>query len=538
MTEEPQDRDLPDGASVRAASGVKRRLFWSFGAQSVAILLRIVQQIVLVPILIKAWGTALYADWITISSAVALLSMLDLGMQIYFGNAMLIAWSRQDITAYRRYLGTAFALYSVVLTAVAATLIATTLLLSWPTFLGTRALSPQSALWTTGLLAISTLSLIPFGVVTAVYRARGDYGRGGVWAIMVEAGRGIGLCVVAVLGGTPVACACLYLVAGLIFWIVVLFDQRRLYGEFSLCIHFPAAHELREAIAGSALYVATGVSAPIILNGPVLLLGALAASSDAVAAFSVSRTFTGFLRQVVNQLCHPIGAELARQQAVGDMPKFGQLLLSAARMVAGSAGLLAGFTVVAAGPFIHIWTAGKITYDPWLIGAFVSTIVLTAPAQVALMLFLYNNKPRVLVATYCAFAAGTLLFCALFIGSYAAAGAAAGAGLAEFLSIGLLLPRAAAAIAITPVVVYLSRSYVVAGLAFCMSYVVAEGLENLIVPRSLGLLSFFGVAWAVATAVPSFFLLLASRERRWAVHQATLRLSRLFGLFRSTRVEL
>ena len=103
-------------ALIRHAKiGVRRRLFMSFGSQSVAILLRIAQQFLLVPILIRGWGIELYADWIIISSAAGFLAMLDFGLQAYFINALLVAWSKKDLVAYRRLISTAIFIYGAII---------------------------------------------------------------------------------------------------------------------------------------------------------------------------------------------------------------------------------------------------------------------------------------------------------------------------------------------------------------------------------------------------------------------------------------
>ena len=146
------------------------------------------------------------------------------------------------------------------------------------------------------------------------------------------------------------------------------------------------------------------------------------------------------------------------------------------------------------------------------------------------MLFLYNNKPRILVITYCTFALGTVFFCALLIKGYSAAGAAAGAGLAEVLSIGVLLPRAATAIVSVSALPFLRHSYTVAAIAFVLSYGIAYGLAQLIVPHSLVSILWLAFAWTACVAMPAFFLLLASTERQWVRQQINLQFSKLWVL--------
>lgn len=501
------------------ALGVRKRLFWVFGAQSAAILLRIVQQIILVPVLIRYWGPALYQDWIIVFSATSSLAILDLGMQIYFGNAMLLAWSRQDLRAYRRYFATVMGLYAVVLGVAATLLVGTTAVFSWPMLLGIRAIAASSVLWIAGILALASFILIPFGVVMSVYRAHGDYGRGTGIAVIAEALRGFGICTVAILGGSLEAAAWIYLIVAVVFWIGVALDQRHLYGDLSFSLALPNASELREAALRSSLYLAPTLTTPAVMNGPILLLGLLGALPGSVVAFTVSRTFAGFARQLVLQFCHPIGSELARQQAIGEQQRLQRLYSGAGRMVTGMAGLLGGLVMVAGAPFIHIWTHGEVAFNPSLVGAFVAATILTAPAQVAQMLFTYNNRPGVLVAAQIGFAIGTLALCLLLIPYFSASGAAWAATVAECLSLGLILPRAAARQVGLLVVRYFWTAYLAGGAAFALSYAVAKCLDRAISANSLLTLLILGMIWSAIMAAPSFFLLLASDERRWLLQQ-------------------
>lgn len=510
----------------RSSPGARRRLFWSFGAQTIAILLRIVQQLLLVPILIRGWGSDLYSDWIIVFSTTSFLTVLDFGFQIYFGNALLFARSRKNVRAYRRLYATALFIYAVILCAAAVLLAGASAIVSWPAYFGTHVMAAPEALCTAVLLAVSTLTLIPFGFVTAIYRAHGDFSRGAVINITADSLRGLAVCAVVFLGGGPMEAALVYLVIAILFPVGVIFDQWRAYGELPPGISVPKPSELRHAINRSTLYLAPTLTTPVVLNVPIMLLGIFGAPSTAVVAYSVSRTFTGFMRQVVQQFCHPVGVEMAHQSAIGDHAKLRHVFMGAGRMVGGAAGLLGGFTLIVADPFLRFWTHGGVAYDPWLVGAFIATIILTAPAQVALMLYQYNNKPRILVIAQSAYTVGTVVFCLLLISGFSATGAAAGIGLAEFLSIGLLLPYAAAKEVSSSLLMYLLRSYVTALAAFVLSYTVAWEGFSLLSVHGLASMIEFGLLWTAIVVLPAYFLLLEQRERQWLFEKVGKRFER------------
>lgn len=499
---------------------LRRSLVSSFGMQGVFIGLRIAQQILLVPILIGNWGAEIYQDWLVLSSAAALFATLDAGLQVYFGNALMIAWSRQDQAAFRRQFAIAASFYLVIVTAGAALLGGLVLFSSLGEFLGVRTLGSAQAMWTFLPLAVSTLSLIPFGLCGAIYRVHGDYVNGTLRAAAADSARGFGVCAVALLGGAPLVAGWFYLAIGILLWWSSLADLRKRFGPLPIGLAWPSRGELKAVVSQSSLYLMPTAVAPLILNVPILLLGRFGAAGGEVVAFSVARTYAGFVRQLVVQLCHPLGSEMARQQALEDKDKLRRTYLAGSRLTCGLAGLLSGFTLAAAGPFIALWTHGAVPYDPLLVGAFLLATLLTAPAQISQMLFLYNNRPGALVFAQSAYAGGAVLLCILLIPLWQAAGAAFGVGAAEALSLGLVVPYAAARLSGIGLADYLARGYLVAGVMFAGSWGVAAGLVHFLGADSYPMLVVIGLCWTAIVAFPAFGALLSAAERAWCLAAA------------------
>lgn len=519
------------GGRLPSSSGAKGRLFRSFGAQFFAISLRVIQQIIWVPVLIKGWGSALYADWLIVFSATGFLSILDFGLQTYFGNALQISYTQGNLTATRRYFAIAMGIYAAILTVATLTLIGIVLFAPLDAWLGTHLMSGADIRWIVGVLGCSILILIPFGVVNLGYRAHGEYSRGLMVAVLAEAARGYGVCVIAFLGAPPPAAATVYLAVGLLFWVAVTVDQKRRYGDdVPFAIAWPTRAEFRETVSRSGLYLTSYVATPVVMNGPILLLGFFAASPTAIVAFSVSRTLASFVRQVVQQLCQAVGPEMVHQEALADLKKLQTIYLNAGRLVSGLAALLGGFTWVAAGIFIPIWTRHQVEYDPLLIGIFILTIILVTPAQVAIQLFSNNNRPLALAVGNVSYALLTAIFCSLLVARLSDVGAATGLGLAEFISFGLLLPAAASRATRQPFMAYLALSYTTAFASFILGGGTAWLLWNTLQLSGIFGLVVLSSAWSCLIAVPSYFLLLTERERRWLQERIRPRLRKFAKL--------
>lgn len=497
--------------------GTKRRLFFSFSAQTLAIGVRIAIQLLMVPIFLHGWDTALYQDWLLIFSATGFLSILDLGMQVYFSNALLADWSRQDMAAYRRHFGTALALYAVILSVSAGILSLAALLAPWSRWLGTTAMTPQSVVATLCLLTAASLILIPAGLLTALYRARGEYGLSTASGAIAEACRGGAMALIVLCGGSPADAGASYLLVAILFVILVLWDQRRRYGAQSFAPTLPDKAEFREALTQSMRYLVAGSATPILQNAPILLLGRLGTEPGAVVAFAVFRTLTGFARQIVTQLSHAVGGELGHRHSRADIQGTATLMSHAGRLVSGAGGLLCGVALVLGKPFLAAWTQGKVGYDPWLCGIFLATILICAPAQVAYMVFHYTNRPTILLLSGGLQIVITLLLCALLIGPLGAAGAALACAAAETVTVGLLLPLNATRSLDLPVAVYLRTCLAAAGACSVLSAGIAWGLEALIPLRGYPGVALIGVIWCILIAGPAFRLLLSTPQRDWVL---------------------
>jgi hypothetical protein len=152
-----------------------------------------------------------------------------------------------------------------------------------------------------------------------------------------------------------------------------------------------------------------------------------------------------------------------------------------------------------------------------------------------MVLFLYNNKPLILVAGHGGYAIATVAFCSLLIRGYSAAGAAAGTGLAEFLFIGLLVSSVAAREITVSAWRYLGVCYLIACVGFSMSWLIAWTVETVLQASSLVGLIAVGTIWAVAMALPTLFLALTRTERIWLFAQGRSGASRAVLMVRGWR---
>jgi O-antigen/teichoic acid export membrane protein len=495
----------------------------------------VLQQIIIVPTLINGWGTQVAEDWILISSAALLVMLLDLGAQNYFSNRLVILWAEGDKLGFDRCFRLAMGLYGAVILFAMVFFAASLAFLSWPHLIGVHTLPSDEAFWVIFLQFAAMIGLLPTGVLGAIYRSRGDYFHGVVLGIAAEAFRGFGVCAVVLAGGGPLSAAILNLLVAAGFWGAMIWDCRRRFGPIPFGLDLPSRGEAWTMATQSLLYFVPTAAAPLVVALPVLLLAHLSDMPNAVLTYTTGRTLTGIVRQFVQQLCQPIGAEIARHQALARSSEMLEthrqrevvMFLRGGRLLSGLAGLLSGFLIILSEPFLKIWTHGQVSFDPLLIAAFAGAILLMAPAQLGQSLFLYNNRPAILVVGNGGYTLGTIAFGAVLIGPYGATGAAAGTGFAEFLFVGTLVTYVATKGVGIALPRYLGRSYAVEIACLAASLAAADLAVHLFRPVDLLAIILCGCLWGLLIAVPAYYLLLAGPDRQWLAQRGVALIQRV-----------
>src|SRR6202034_526840 len=131
-----------------AATGTRlaRRLFSNYIFQTMNWGVPLVEQLVLIPLYIYAWGPIDYKDWIVLYALVAFLGWCTLGTDEYFGNLFLRDVSVGDFAALRRRVHTGLFVSLCVTVLIFALLYAAMYLGDVREILGLSAMDGRSAL--------------------------------------------------------------------------------------------------------------------------------------------------------------------------------------------------------------------------------------------------------------------------------------------------------------------------------------------------------------------------------------------------------
>lgn len=495
-------------------SKLVQRLAEGFGAQGVSILVRLVQQLLMVPLFLRAWDATVYQDWLLLAAAISFLSLVDLGLRHYLGNLLLITWSKGEAMAFDRALRIGLAIYTglilvaLPLVSAAAWVVATR---GWLAF-GTA--TPNVILTVIVIMAVHALLAMPQGLIFSLYAARGDMARGVNLATASVALETLAVGAALWRGSPPVEVALIYLGTFAIFAAVVRIDLGRRYRDLRFGPIRPTIVEALGSISRAIDYVVIPLAQAAVLNGTVLILGVMAGASAApVVAFTTMRTLANVVRQIVNQAAQVTSTELTRLHAAGDRPRVARLYAASARFLGGAGGLLAGAVLAVAPDFLTIWTRGKVAYDAWAFAGLLGAIMLALPGHIAMVLLYTSNQPRALSKATVAFG---------LIGMVGAVPAAHWAGLAgvawvlaaaELATIGLLpwqVARAMGLPALRPAMVAWGAATVGFAIGFGVAFVELMFMSE----KNLNTLVIVGIFWCGIVTLPACFLLLDGEGRR------------------------
>ena len=294
-----------------------RRLFDGWSANLFQMMLGVTQQIALVPVFLHFWSSEMLAAWLVLYAAGNLPLIADAGLQFRAINRYLSFRSIADCD------GRTASFYAAMLRIYLGLLGATAILL----LIGTLLFRPSSVLGFENVpyfdiaFVVATagaLAALPSNAVSALYRARGLYGR----AVRVQnwamAASQLGQLVAIVTTGSLVAVAVAYVTPTLLatVWLLAIDAPRR----FPFLRKLRARHSWRWTIgqfARAAPFAVAGVTELALVNLPVLMVSALVADRTAVAQWGLSRIAAGLLRMLCMQAMLPLAAELGEDHALG-----------------------------------------------------------------------------------------------------------------------------------------------------------------------------------------------------------------------------
>lgn len=383
---------MTTGAPSRA-----RRLSEGWSANLLQMVLGVVQQVALVPIFLHYWSSDVLAAWLAIYAAGNLVLVADAGLHARAINRFLQFKSIADCHGRTaRYYSAMLRIYLGLAAGLTLPLLAGAVWLAPSKMFGFATVSHFDPAFV--LMAAGMLWVVPSNLASALYRARGLYGRASkVQNTAVIVGQ-VGQLIAIITTGSLLAVTLTYVTAQLAaaIWLLTI-DAPRLFPYLYAAHVKPTwrwvAGQFRKAVP----FAVAGAADLAMLNLPVLLVSALVSDRVAVTQWGLTRVVAGLLRTLCVQASLPLAAELGHDYAVGDAGRLRSLYARGSMLVT----LLASVVVSGLLPFwpdfFALWTRGFVPYDPALAVILLTGTAAAAPSILALSYANYSNQGTLLV---------------------------------------------------------------------------------------------------------------------------------------------
>jgi O-antigen/teichoic acid export membrane protein len=363
------------------AGDVRARLARVFSAQLYNQVATMGVQLALVPLLLHSWGAERYGIWLLLSAIPTYLTLSDFGFTFIAKNEMVmqVAADRRDDA--RRTFQSIFILLAIATPILLIAAIAAVWLVDVPRLLSLGSF-PVNEARIVLMLLLANILLYQFQLlVSAGIRCENRAAAESSWAASARVGEGAAIAAIALAGGSLVAVAVATVVNRLLFNIASYSWMRRRTPWLALGAASADRAEIRRLLHPALGYMLMPLSQALLIQGPVLVLGALAGPLQ-VVVFSTSRTLARVGTAATNMLNNTVVTEYSARAGVGDEAGFARLFRLHLAISAAAIAVYSGAILLLDAPLMHIFTHGKVTIvEPFfaiMVGAVAAEMLWTA----------------------------------------------------------------------------------------------------------------------------------------------------------------
>jgi O-antigen/teichoic acid export membrane protein len=359
--------------------------------------LGIIQQVALVPVFLHFWGSEELAAWFVIYAIGNLMLIADAGLQLRAINRFFSFKSSVDCNGRTAaFYAATLRLYLWLSIVLVALVVAAALTVPPSTVFRFEAIKNFDAAFVA--MTAGMLLTLPVGLVAALYRARGLYGRA-VWLLSLGTLIGQVAQLVAIAATASLFAVTLVYVAMQILTAayMITIDAPRLHLFLRRALGKRSMRWMVGQLRKAAPFGIAGATELALMNLPVLLVSALVVDRVAVAQWGLIRVAAGLLRALCLQATLPLAAELGHDYAVGATERLRTLYARGSVLVTVLASAVVSGLLPFWPDFFALWTHGAIPYDPLLAKTMLIGTSVAAPAILALSYANYSNRADLLV---------------------------------------------------------------------------------------------------------------------------------------------
>jgi len=373
----------------------KTRVWKGVGSSALAQAIAATQAILLVPLFLRAWGSDGYGHWITLTTLVSYLSLLDFGAQNYIGNLLAARHARGQDVAFRKGLSEGVSFFVCLGLAVSVVLLISLLVAFKVPLPGLARPLVAWEVWVLALLGVNCLLLsIPGGVYVTAYRATGLFVRGAMMGNVVRF-LGIGLSVGLLWASAGLEVYALSVLGtGLVLTSIIIWDTRRCIPECrSVDVSLAAGLRGSTHLRGAIYFWLLALAQTVKQQGVILILAA-AATPAVVSLYATHRTIANIPGYFPVLVLGPLMPEFSFLWAQDRLSDLCRATFSSIRIVVIMTGAAAIFLWLSSPLIYNVWTSGRFELEPLLLAVLLVQGVLAAGWATSAWSLLASNRNR------------------------------------------------------------------------------------------------------------------------------------------------
>jgi O-antigen/teichoic acid export membrane protein len=359
------------------SKALKARLLRGLSANALSQIIRILIQLVSVPILLSNWGVSLYGEWLTLNAIPWGLTVSDLGFGTAAANemTMLVAEGKRDEALE------VFQSISLLVSLICSLILSLALSVIWLTpfkgILQIEYLSASQVAFTLTSLTAYGLLILTANSVVSISRCAGNYALGTTVITTTWGLEWLAALSLVVAGHQPPTVALAFLIVRALglscLWAII----RRKIPWLVLGWRFARWSVIQRLTKPALAFLGMPLGMMLSNQGMITILS-ITLGSQGVAVFSTLRTLARFILQLATGISNSVWAELSSAYGAGNLILARKLHRRACQASLWLSGLGA-VLLYAAGPWLlYWWTHGQIAMDSRLFATLLAAVVTNA----------------------------------------------------------------------------------------------------------------------------------------------------------------
>jgi O-antigen/teichoic acid export membrane protein len=357
---------------------------------------RIIQSgytILLVPLLIRAWGVDGYGQWIALTALTSYMGLSNFGLVTTSANEMVIASGAGDSLRARKTFQVSINLTIVIVLPLILILVAGLSLMPVSRGLHLSQINSSAARVIIACSGVTLWFQTLRGLMVAALYATGSYG----FAYYVQGAMklceltGLAL-VVSFWAGSQVSAATLVALIAFVELLVIAVYARRAAPWARIDLRAFDRAWIRSQVKPAVGFMVSNLATQgLMTQGPRVVLGALL-GGPAVALYSIYATAMKFVDQLLLTLVMPLEIEIAHASGRGDFKQIHRLIVFGTH-IAWALFLCVTAGLLLFGPIVfRIWTTGRIEFNYGLMALFMCLSAANLQGRVSLHALISTNR--------------------------------------------------------------------------------------------------------------------------------------------------